>query len=87
MALTDEERRAAARKRFNRVGYSQRRFAEELGVSPALVTEVLAGRKKGLRGDAHRIAVALGLKQGVIVARGTPALEAMQTALADEEAV
>lgn len=84
--LTEEERRRAARARFSRVGCSIQQFANELGVHPASVTELLAGRKKGVRGDSHRIAVALGLKEGVIVARGTPALEAMQTALATEEA-
>ena len=86
MALTDAERRAMARQRFTNVGYTIKQFAQELSVCPQSVTEVLAGRKKGLRGDSHRIAVALGLKSGLVVAPGTPALEALQAAMAAEEA-
>lgn len=32
-----------------------------------MVLEVLAGRKQGVRGQAHRIAVKLGLKEGEVV--------------------
>lgn len=34
--------------------------------SPNLVFEVLGGRKKGVRGQAHEIAVKLGIKAGEI---------------------
>lgn len=40
-----------------------------------LVREILAGRKKCLRGMSHNIAVLLGMKDGVLTdrpARGTP---------------
>jgi gp16 family phage-associated protein len=73
-----EKKLAAARERFRRVGYSQRQFAEELGVSPNLVGMVLSGKRKGQRGDSHRIAVALGLKEGVVVPKGTSAVEALR---------
>lgn len=83
---TWDEKLAAARRRFARVGYSQRRFAEELGVSPALVGMVLAGKKKCVRGDSHRIAVALGLKEGLVVPKGTTAFEALQLAEGESDA-
>lgn len=73
-----DQRLAEARARFRRVGYSQRQFAEELGVDPSLVGHVLSGKRRGLRGDSHRIAVALGLKDGTVVPKGTPAVEALR---------
>ena len=36
-------------------------------VGRSLVYAVLAGRKKCYRGDSHKVAVLLGLKDGVIV--------------------
>jgi gp16 family phage-associated protein len=77
---TWEEKLAEARARFRRVGYSQRQFAEELGVDPSLVGHVLSGKRRGLRGDSHRIAVALGLKEGVVVPKGTSAVQALRVA-------
>lgn len=50
---------------FNYQGLTVSQWAREHGFSQALVREVLAGRKKGLRGQAHNIAVALGIKRGV----------------------
>jgi gp16 family phage-associated protein len=80
--LTDEERRARARAKFSRTGYSINKWARDWGVNPKLVTEVLAGRRKGVRGQAHKIAVALGIKDGVIVPEGTDPLTAIR--MADE---
>ncbi|MDD5443804.1 MAG: DNA-binding protein, partial [Pseudomonas fluorescens] len=37
------------------------------GVDPATTYQVLAGRKKGRRGEAHKVAVLLGMKEGIIV--------------------
>ena len=48
-------------------GVSIAQWATENGLSVFLVYELLAGRKKGLRGEAHRAAVLLGLKEGKIV--------------------
>jgi gp16 family phage-associated protein len=76
--LTDEERRAQARAKFSRTGLTIKKWAEDLGVSDRLVTEVLAGRKKCLRGKSHKIAVALGLKDGVIVPEGTDPITAIR---------
>lgn len=47
-------------------GKSVKEFAEENGLDPATTYQVLAGTKKGRRGEAHRAAVALGIKEGVV---------------------
>ena len=49
-----------------RRGKSVPEVAKELGVSPRIVYELLRGRIKGRRGQAHRAAVLLGLKSGVV---------------------
>lgn len=36
------------------------------GVSAQLTYQILSGRKVGLRGQSHRIAVLLGLKHGLV---------------------
>ncbi|WP_307495549.1 MULTISPECIES: DNA-binding protein [Pseudomonas] len=43
-------------------------FVREQGVDPATTYQVLAGRKKGRRGEAHKVAVLLGMKEGIILA-------------------
>lgn len=45
-------------------GITITQWSADHGFSHPLVREVLAGRKKGLRGQAHNIAIALGLKRG-----------------------
>lgn len=52
---------------FKRKGISIAQWATANGFSTNLVFEVLAGRKKAVRGQSHKIAVALGLKEGEIV--------------------
>jgi gp16 family phage-associated protein len=74
--LTREE----ARARLRRSGRSLLEIAREQGVSEQVARRVLSGRLKGHRGDAHRIAVALGLKDGVIAPPGMSATEALQMA-------
>lgn len=70
--------REEARARFRRVGKSIEAYAKELNVHPVIVRRVLAGSLKGERGDAHKVAVALGLKEGVIVADDMPVSEALK---------
>lgn len=60
---------------FKRKGVSISAWALANGYSPNLVFEVLAGRKKGDRGQSHKIAVALGMKEGEIVGDITHALD------------
>lgn len=81
----DDERRAAARARFNRVGYTIPQFARELGVHPEMVRRVLWGTVAGKRGQAHKIAVELGIKDGMVVPEGTSPIEAMRMAMEDKK--
>jgi len=47
-------------------GVSVARWAREHGFSRELVYQVLAGQKKGVRGQSHDIAVLLGMKAGAL---------------------
>ena len=63
----DKERSRRAREALDRVGIPQTTLARALGVSVKLVNEIARGRIIGRRGKAHKVAVALGLKEGVIL--------------------
>ena len=63
------------RAELQRKGVSITRWATSNGFSTNLVFEVLAGRKKCLRGQAHNIAVKLGLKEGEVCVNPANALE------------
>jgi gp16 family phage-associated protein len=65
----NKNRAARAKVALARLGVSQADLARALGVNPRIVNEVLRGRLVGLRGDTHKVAVALGLKDGEIVPR------------------
>ena len=41
-------------------------LARELGLRPMIVYDLLCGRTYGTRGESHRAAVLLGLKEGTI---------------------
>lgn len=49
---------------LDRKGQSIAEFARTNNLDQFTVYQVLGGRKKGLRGKAHRAAVALGMKEG-----------------------
>ncbi|TXF11900.1 DNA-binding protein [Pelomicrobium methylotrophicum] len=66
----DKERAARARAALERIGLGKTTLARMLGVHPSIVNEVLRGRLIGVRGDAHKVAVALGLKDGDILPKG-----------------
>jgi gp16 family phage-associated protein len=55
-----------AREELRKSGTSVTGWALANGFSPNLVFEILAGRRKPTRGQTHNIAVALGIKAGVI---------------------
>lgn len=55
------------REEFERKGLSIARWSLINGFNPNAVSDMLNGRKKGVRGEAHKIAVKLGLKAGEIV--------------------
>lgn len=61
----DEQARQAARKRLEKEGMSIRDYAKLNNLNPSTVYAVLNGQKKCLRGEAHRAAVLLGIKEGV----------------------
>ena len=73
---------AQARAEFERRGVSIAAWARDHGVSRSLVYEILAGRKRCHRGDSHRIAVLLGMKDGTLVPRHVRPAEAMEGAAA-----
>ena len=54
------------RKELAYRGISISEWARDMGFSPGLVHQVLAGRLKCVRGQAHKVAVVLGLKSGSI---------------------
>ncbi|MBA6043603.1 MULTISPECIES: DNA-binding protein [Pseudomonas] len=60
--LTPEQARAA----LDRKGVSIAEFCRQYELNRNLVSDLLNGRKKGRRGEAHRAAVLLGIKDGVI---------------------
>lgn len=60
--LTPEQARAV----LDRKGQSIAEFSRSHGLNKNLVSDLLCGRKKGKRGEAHRAAVLLGIKDGVI---------------------
>lgn len=69
-----------ALERLRRTGKSATSVARELGVKPWIVRDVLSGKLKGNWGDAHRVAVVLGTKDGVVVSADAPLSEALKAA-------
>lgn len=57
---------AQVRAEFDRKGASIAEWARENNLSPQRVYDVLQKRNKGKRGEAHKAAVLLGLKEGEI---------------------
>ena len=58
--------REQARKDFDRAGKSIAGWAKEHGFTIPNTYQLLSGRNKGLRGECHRIAVALQMKEGQV---------------------
>lgn len=56
---------SGAKRLFEASGISVAEWARVQGFSTGLVYQVLDGNRKCLRGQSHRIAMALGLKQGM----------------------
>ncbi|WP_336332327.1 DNA-binding protein [Pseudomonas putida] len=54
----------AARQRLEIQGITVKDFAIQNGLHPSTVYAVINGQKKCLRGEAHRAAVLLGIKEG-----------------------
>lgn len=64
------------------IGKSHQDIAHELGVDLSVVRGVVYGRLKGVRGDAHKVAVALGMKGGIIVDDAASIVDAIKEAKA-----
>ena len=58
-----------AREHLSYMGITIAQWAREHRFHASLVREVLAGRKRCLRGQSHNIAVLLGMKHGVPTTR------------------
>ncbi|WP_431483705.1 DNA-binding protein [Pseudomonas solani] len=56
----------AARKRLERQGITIKKFSEDNDLHVSTVYAVLNGQKKCLRGESHRAAVLLGIKEGTV---------------------
>lgn len=57
------------KEEFRRRGITVAGWAREHGFSRVAVMRVLSGKARGYWGDAHRIAVMLGVKDGEITAK------------------
>lgn len=55
---------------FDRRGVNVTQWARDRGLTRQAVFAVLNGKTKGRRGDAHKAAVLLGIKDGVIDEEG-----------------
>lgn len=56
---------------FNLKGISKADWAREHGIRPGVVYEIFSRRSSCKRGEAHRAAVLLGLKEGVVEERAS----------------
>ncbi|MBW7656234.1 hypothetical protein K1I42_02840 [Hydrogenophilus thermoluteolus] len=74
----DKERAKRAQAALERLGVGKTTLARMLGVHPSVVFELLRGRLIGVRGDAHKVAVALGLKDGDILPPGASSEEIIE---------
>lgn len=71
-SYVSEQSRQAARVKLELQGLSLKDFARKNGLNPQTVYNVLGGYKKCLRGEAHRAAVLLGIKEGTIDSQPSP---------------
>ncbi|MBX3588773.1 MAG: DNA-binding protein [Ramlibacter sp.] len=62
-----ESHRNQALTKLREAGISIPEWAAANNFSPATVKAVLYGHSKALRGEGHRVAVALGIKAGLVV--------------------
>lgn len=67
---------AEVKKQFTAEGVSISNWARTRGFSVVMVYRVLAGTTKGTRGEAHKIAVALGLKEEPKAPQFSPSIAA-----------
>ena len=63
---TSEQARQQAREALEKRGQTAKNFAVLHNLNPSTVYAVLSGQSLCRRGEAHRAAVLLGIKDGVI---------------------
>lgn len=56
-------------REFDKKGLSKADWAREHGLRPGVLYEIFSRRSSCKRGEAHRAAVLLGLKEGVVEER------------------
>jgi gp16 family phage-associated protein len=68
LAMTKEAKTPEqVRAEFVEAGISVSEWARTNKFKRMTVVDVLRGHRKGLRGEAHKVAVALGLKEGSVI--------------------
>ncbi|MDH0894670.1 MULTISPECIES: DNA-binding protein [unclassified Pseudomonas] len=65
-AYPSEQALSDARAQISKQGLSTKEWAEQHKINASTVYAVLNGQKKCLRGDAHKAAVLLGIKEGTV---------------------
>ncbi len=65
-STTSEQARQKAREALEHRGQTAKGFAQLHDLNPSTVYAVLSGQSQCRRGEAHRAAVLLGIKDGVI---------------------
>lgn len=73
------------RQELASLGISISDWAREMGYSPGLVHQVLAGRLRCVRGQAHKVAVSLGLKVGKLGGVSDLSFSKVSTSISDED--
>ena len=73
---------AQVRAELDRDGISAAQWARANGVDRALVYQILNGTRRGLRGQAHQVAVLLGLKAGRVGIKAEDLVSEQSAALA-----
>jgi len=66
------------REEFDRTGQTIAGWARQNCVSRDIVNRVLSGELIGKHGEAHKVAVLLGLKDGIILPEAEASLSAAQ---------
>lgn len=65
--VPDKKQLALVRAQFDEAGVTITGWAKANNFARMTVVDVLLGRRAGHHGEAHRVAVALGLKRGRVV--------------------
>lgn len=70
-ASIEDQALSKARQRLLNRGISMQAFAKSHNIHPSTVYAVLSGQNKCLRGEGHRTAILLGIKQAEVTDIGS----------------